>query len=61
VSRTLLLNKNDLEEIKSIAESEGIPYQTLISSILHKYINNRLVDKNEILKVSELIDVNRWT
>ena len=58
---TLRLNKNDLEEIKSIAESEGIPYQTLISSILHKYINNRLVDKNEILKVSELIDTNRWT
>ncbi len=58
---TLRLNENDLEGIKSIAESEGIPYQTLISSILHKYVNNRLVDKNEILKVSELIDTNRWT
>ncbi len=58
---SLRLNENDLEGIKSIAESEGIPYQTLISSILHKYVNNRLVDKNEILKVSELIDTNRWT
>jgi predicted DNA binding CopG/RHH family protein len=58
---TLRLNENDLEGIKPIAESEGIPYQTLISSILHKYINNRLVDKNEILKVSELIDTSRWT
>jgi len=58
---SLRLNVNDLEGIKSIAESEGIPYQTLISSILHKYVNNRLVDKNEILKVSELIDTNRWT
>ncbi len=58
---TLRLNENDLERIKSIAENEGIPYQTLISSILHKYINNRLVDKNEIFKVSEMINKDGWT
>jgi len=58
---TLRLNENDLKRIKSIAGNEGIPYQTLISSILHKYINNRLVDKNEIFKVSELINTNKWT
>jgi len=52
---TLRLNDNDLEQIKSIAISEGIPYQTLISSVLHKYINHRLVDKNEVLKISELL------
>ncbi len=52
---TLRLNDNDLEQIKSIASSEGIPYQTLISSVRHKYINNRLVDKNEVLKISELL------
>ena len=52
---TLRLNDNDLEQIKSIAVSEGIPYQTLISSVLHKYINHRLVDKNEVLKISELL------
>ncbi|MCL4385160.1 MAG: antitoxin [Cyanobacteria bacterium] len=52
---TLRLNDRDLHQIQSIAVSEGIPYQTLISSILHKYINNRLVDKNEVLKISELI------
>ena len=52
---TLRLNNNDLEQIKSIANTEGIPYQTLISSILHKYINNRFVDKNEVFKISELL------
>ena len=57
---TLRLNENDLERIKSIAGNEGIPYQTLISSILHKYVNNRLVDKNEIFKVSELINTDKW-
>ena len=56
---TLRLNENDPKRIKSIAGNEGIPYQILISSILHKYINNRLVDKNEIFKVSELINTNK--
>jgi len=52
---TLRINDYDLQQIQSIAASEGIPYQTLISSILHKYINNRLVDRNEVLKISELL------
>ena len=35
----------DLELIQERALMEGIPYQTLMSSILHKYVNGRLVDK----------------
>jgi predicted DNA binding CopG/RHH family protein len=30
-----------LEEIQKKALEEGIPYQTLISSILHKYASGR--------------------
>jgi len=52
---TLRLNNNDLEQIKSIASTEGLPYQTLISSVLHKYINDRFVDKKEVFKISELL------
>ena len=52
---TLRLNNNDLQQIKSLANAEGIPYQTLISSILHKYINDRFVDKKEVFKISELL------
>ena len=52
---TLRLNNNDLEQIKSIANTEGIPYQTLISSILHKYVNDRFVDRKEVFKISELL------
>jgi predicted DNA binding CopG/RHH family protein len=33
---------NDLEKIKAIAEEEGLPYQTLLTSILHKYAAGRL-------------------
>lgn len=31
------LSSNDLDRLKSIAAKEGLPYQTLISSVLHKY------------------------
>jgi predicted DNA binding CopG/RHH family protein len=31
--------------IQARALEEGMPYQTLIASILHKYLNGRLVEK----------------
>ena len=39
------ISQKDLETIQRKAMEEGIPYQTLISSLLHKYINGRLVEK----------------
>ncbi len=36
----------DLEAIQKRAMTEGIPCQTLIASILHKYAAGRLVDKD---------------
>lgn len=35
----------DLLSLQSIALEEGIPYQTLMSSILHKYVTGRLIDR----------------
>lgn len=35
----LRLLETDLEQIKTEAIKDGIPYQTLISSIIHKYLN----------------------
>jgi predicted DNA binding CopG/RHH family protein len=35
----------DLEELQVRAMQEGLPYQTLIASILHKYVTGRLVTK----------------
>ena len=34
----------DIGRIKTIAMQEGLPYQTLVASILHKYLTGRLVD-----------------
>lgn len=36
--------KKDLAALKVRALEEGIPYQTLVSSILHKYLSGRLVE-----------------
>jgi predicted DNA binding CopG/RHH family protein len=38
------ISDKDLQSIQRKAISEGIPYQTLISSLLHKYINGKLVE-----------------
>jgi predicted DNA binding CopG/RHH family protein len=35
------LSSTDLNFIKRIAADEGLPYQTLIASVLHKYVNKR--------------------
>lgn len=36
------LSSRDLEALQRRALREGVPYQTLVSSILHKYISGRL-------------------
>jgi predicted DNA binding CopG/RHH family protein len=40
------ITKNDLDDIKARAIEEGIPYQTLIAGIIHKYVTGRLVEKH---------------
>lgn len=39
------MTEKDLVYFQKKAVEEGLPYQTLISSILHKYINGRLAEK----------------
>lgn len=36
------ISSRDLESIQRKALEEGIPYQTLVSSILHKYVSGSL-------------------
>lgn len=38
------LTSGDLQDIQTRALEEGLPYQTLIASVLHKYATGRLVD-----------------
>lgn len=39
------LPSKDLRGLQKKALAEGIPYQTLIASILHKYVEGRLQEK----------------
>jgi len=39
------LAERDLAGIQARAIEEGMPYQTLISSILHKYLSGRLTER----------------
>lgn len=40
------ISSKDLRLLQKRALSEGLPYQTLISSLLHKYVEGRLVEHN---------------
>jgi len=39
---SIRLLESDIQKIKEKAAYEGIPYQTLIGSILHKFANDRI-------------------
>lgn len=36
----------DLSELQKLALVEGIPYQTFITSILHKFVGGKYIEKN---------------
>jgi predicted DNA binding CopG/RHH family protein len=49
------ISQYDLANLKRKAEAEGIPYQTLITSILHKYITDKLIDEEDIIKSLKIL------
>ena len=42
------LSSIDLSDIQVKALEEGMPYQTLIASVLHKFVSGRLVEKPQL-------------
>ena len=49
------ISEYDIGKIKQRSAEEGIPYQTLISSIINKYVSGSLVDEKAVLKSMELL------
>jgi predicted DNA binding CopG/RHH family protein len=39
------LSSRDLRSLQARDLKEGIPYQTLVSSVLHKFVDGQLVEK----------------
>jgi predicted DNA binding CopG/RHH family protein len=46
------LSAADLMDIQARAYEEGVPYQTLIASVLHKFVSGRLHEKKSRLKAA---------
>lgn len=43
------ISSRDLDDIQAKAAEEAIPYQTLMASVLHKYVTGRLVESTSSL------------
>lgn len=48
-----------LSRLRERAGREGIPYQTLIASVLHKYVTDQLLDERDVRKAVEVIEKGR--
>ncbi|MGL4488003.1 MAG: hypothetical protein ACRCU5_00980 [Rhizobiaceae bacterium] len=42
---TLRLQGGDILRLKAIAQRKGMPYQTLVASVLHQYANGDLLER----------------
>lgn len=47
------LSSVDLSDIQVRALEEGVPYQTLIASVLHKYVTGRLTERPAASRAQE--------
>jgi predicted DNA binding CopG/RHH family protein len=44
---TLRLQQRDIERLKVIALQRGLPYQTLVASVLHQFANGDLKERRD--------------
>ena len=54
-SISLRMSNYDLEKIKEKARKGGLPYQTLITSVLRRYVNEEFYDRREVLKTLKIL------
>ncbi len=55
------LSSGDLSDIQVKALEEGVPYQTLIASVLHKYVTGRLAEPRSTKQSSRPVTKRRVT
>lgn len=48
---SLRLDGHVISLLKDEADRTGIPYQTLINSIIHRYVHDELIDQKEVRKI----------
>jgi predicted DNA binding CopG/RHH family protein len=52
---SLRMTSFDLSRIKEIAAEQGLPYQTLINTLLHKYVTNQMLERREVIKTLQAV------
>ena len=52
---SLRMSSFDLSRIKAMAAEQGMPYQTLINVLVHKYVTNQMYEKDEVLKTLRVV------
>ena len=55
------INSSDKAELEKMASEEGIPYQTFIHSILHRYRTGKLIDIKVVRKVLQELKKSAWS
>ncbi len=48
------ISSKDLEELQAIAVEDGMPYQTLMASILHRFVSGRFVETSSRSRKSRI-------
>lgn len=54
-SINIRISEHDLLALKRRAGQEGLAYQTLITSVLHRFVTDRLVDEDQVRKAVKLL------
>ncbi len=49
------ISDSDLNKIKERALKEGLPYQTLITGFIHKYVTEGFIEESQIHKVAKAL------
>jgi predicted DNA binding CopG/RHH family protein len=55
VQVNLRLDAADVAELRAEAERQGLPYQTLIGSVLHRYVAGDLIDRKAVQLVRDAL------
>lgn len=48
------LPEEDLLKLQELAVKLGMPYQTLVGSVIHRYVTKQLIDLDEAKKILDL-------
>ena len=51
---SLRINEGDLSILKEKAKKNGLPYQTMINVVIHKFVTDSYLDKDEVNKYLKL-------